>query len=293
MSQRCGQVALVGRPNAGKSTLLNALVGANLSAICRKAQMTRRDILGVQTRGDDQILWVDTPGMHAKAKRGLNRQMNQKASDALFASDIVVFLVNPPLWSKDEVWIHEHLVEAGIPTVIGLNKMDQYKGSEAELADYVAQIEKGIETLGVVPLCARKKQGLDTLLFAITQHLPEKPFVFDPEMLTDLPAHDQIEESVRLQVMKFCHQEIPYATHVQVEKIDDKGDIIHIHACLWVESEMQKRMMIGKGGVMLKRIGTSARLRLEKQFDKKIFLKLFVKAKANWPDQLPSDLGFE
>ncbi len=280
---RSGMVAIVGRPNVGKSSLLNALVGEKVAIVSHKPQTTRHRIQGVRNTEQGQIVFVDTPGLHGGETRALNRYMNQSALAALDGVDLILFVVEAQRWTPEDAAALERLRKAVPPVALILNKVDKIKDKRELLAE-LAQAAAHAEFAFVVPLSALKRDNLDALVKEIVAHLPEGPALF-PE--GQIRGHDDAfaaAEVVREKLTRSLHQELPYALTVEVEKFEREKKIVRIEAVIWVERDGQKKIVIGADGATLKGVGTAARRDLEHMLGRKVFLKLWCKVKENWTD---------
>ena len=292
---RSGFAALIGRPNVGKSTLLNALVGEKLSIVTPRPQTTRHRILGIINRPLVQIAFVDTPGLHAGESRGLNRAMNRAAASALDDSDLVVFMVEAMRWSHADSFVLDRLKKSGRPAMAVVNKVDEVFPKEL-LLPYIGELGARHDFLEVVPVSARKSDNLDALVKAITRHLPLAPAMFPPEDKTDKDERFRIAESIREKLTLELNQEVPYGIAVEVERIADGEDgQIDVDATIWVDREGQKPIVIGPKGERLKRVGRSARMELNRLLGRRLHLTLWVKVRENWADNARSlqQLGLE
>lgn len=294
MTFRCGYVAIVGRPNVGKSTLLNRAMGQKLSITSRKPQTTRHSILGVKTTDDSQILYIDTPGLHANADKAMNRYMNQTALNTLNDVDVIAWLVNPKIWTDDEQLMLQSMANIKTPVVLVINKIDEM-ADKGELLPEIEQLSAKREFDDVVPLSARKDINIDRFEKAITQYLPQSEALFPDDQLTDRSARFLASEIVREKLMRRVGEEVPYSMTVEIEQFAEEKGITHIHALIWVERDGQKAIVVGKGGEVLKEVGQAARLDMEELFGCKIFLKLWVKVKRGWSDNLRAlqSLGYK
>ncbi len=280
---RCGHVAIIGRPNTGKSTLLNYLVGQKLSITSRKPQTTRHQILGIKTGDDYQILFVDTPGMHVDAPRAINRMMNRAASSSLVDVDVVLMVVDRTAWTENDERVLSHLVNCEAPVILVVNKVDLVR-DKTELLPYLETLEKKADFAAIVPLSALRKQNMDALEREIVARLPQRDALFPEDQITDKSMRFLAAEIVREKIMRQLGDELPYATAVEVEEfVEDKG-ILHISALILVERRGQKLILIGEGGGRLRSIGSEARRDMEKLFDSKVMLRLWVKIKSGWSD---------
>ena len=292
---RSGFAALVGRPNVGKSTLLNALVGEKLSIVTPRPQTTRHRIIGLVNTPAAQIAFVDTPGLHRGESRGLNKAMNRAAASALDDADLVVFVVEAMRWSQADGFVLERLKQSGRPAIAVVNKVDGVHPKE-RLLPYLADLGAKYEFLEVVPLSALKGKGVDSLVAAISKHLPVAPAMFPPEEKTDKDERFRIAESIREKLTMELNQEVPYGIAVEVERIADGEDgQVAVDATIWVARAGQQPIVIGPKGERLKRVGRSARMELNKLLGRRLHLTLWVKVRENWADNARSlkQLGLE
>jgi GTP-binding protein Era len=291
---RAGTVALVGRPNAGKSTLLNTLVGEHIAAVSAKPQTTRTRIRGIVTRPEGQIVFVDTPGIH-KPGYTLNRRMMGLVADALAEVDLVLLMrdASSHFGSGDRFTL-DLIREAGKPTLLLLNKIDLLADKSA-LLPLIEQYRQEYPFLEVIPLSARTGDNQELLLASLFRHLPEGEPLFDPELFTDEIERNIVAELVREQILMRTEQELPFATAVRTELWERKGSTLQIHCVIYVERESQKPIIIGRGGQMLKEIGTRARQRIERLLDRHIRLHLFVRVQEDWRNDphLLDELGIQ
>ncbi len=286
----CGRIAIIGRPNVGKSTLLNAILDQRLSIVTPKAQTTRHQILGVKTMGQHQLLFLDTPGIHSKQPRALNRMMNRVASTSMREADLIVFMVTANSWSQDDDWALESIKTAARPTLLCINKVDRLP-SEAALLEGVASLRTKHDFSEVTSISAKTGDGIPALLHWCQSQLAEGPHLFEAgQAVSDRDEAFFIAEAVREQLMFSCQQELPYAIHVQVDALVKESAIWRANVVIWVEHEGQKKIVVGHGGQMLKQVGTKARKRLEKRYKMKFYLKLWVKVKKGWVDDLPDEV---
>jgi len=280
---RSGMVTILGRPNVGKSSLLNALVGAKVSIVSHKPQTTRHRIQGVLNAEDAQVVFVDTPGLHSGGKRALNRFMNDAAASAVHDVDVILFVVEAGRWTDEDQQVLERLAKLETPIGLVINKVDRIADKEKllpEIAKHAARRNFAF----VVPLSAAKRSNLEALTTELVARMPEGPPLYPQDMLV---GHDQsfsASEIVREKLIRTLHQELPYATTVTIDEYRDDDGMMRISATIWVEREGQKKIVIGEGGDTLKRVGTSARRDLERQLGTKVFLKLWCKVKDNWSD---------
>lgn len=279
---RCGFVALVGRPNAGKSTLLNKLVGERIAAVSNKPQTTRHKIQGIITDQNGQIVFIDTPGVH-KPGYLLNRRMMAAVHDAILSVDVVVLLRDASVSTGNgDRFVLEMVKESGRKAILVLNKIDKIKekGALLPLIEYYSNEHQFAE---IIPVSALKGEAVDILISQIIKHLPVGERLFAEDELTDQPMRTLVSEIVREQILRTTGEEIPYVTAVVTEKYDETDpDLIDIHCAIYVERASQKGIIIGKGGVKLKQIGTAARQAIENILGQRVFLHLFVKVVADW-----------
>ncbi len=282
---RCGYVALIGRPNVGKSTLLNHLVGTKVSITARKPQTTRHRVLGIKTLADHQFVYVDTPGMHKGNGRALHRYLNRAARSVLPDMNVIIFVVEAMKWLEEDDLVLSTLTNADItaPVILAINKIDRSKDKET-LLPFIEQVRNKFQFIDIVPVSATKHLQLDALEQVILRYLPESPPLFPEDALTDKSARFIATEFIREKVVRNLAAELPYATTVEIEKYDEAEKLLRIYATIWVERDSQKSIVIGKNGEMLKRIGQQAREDLEKFFDKKVYLETWVKVKSGWSD---------
>lgn len=292
---RSGFAALVGRPNVGKSTLLNALVGEKLSIVTPRPQTTRHRIIGIVNTPSAQIAFVDTPGLHRGESRGLNKAMNRAAASALSDADLVVFVVEALRWSKEDGFVLERLKQSGRPAIAVVNKVDGVH-PKGRLLPYLAELGGRHEFLEVVPVSALRSDNVAALVGAISKHLPVAPAMFPPEEKTDKDERFRIAESIREKLTMELNQEVPYGIAVEVERIADAEDgQVEVDATIWVDREGQKPIVIGPKGERLKRVGRSARMELNRLLGRRLHLTLWVKVRENWADNARSlkQLGLE
>jgi GTP-binding protein Era len=282
-AHHCGTAALVGRPNVGKSTLLNALVGWRLSIAGPKPQTTRHRILGILTRPQGQILFLDTPGLHRDSGRAINRQLNRAARQAIGEADVAIHVIDAGRWSGEDQLVWCALAESARPRLLALNKIDAQKDKKT-LLPFIAKISETRAYDGVFLVSARQRDGLAELEQGILEHLPVAPAVYEEDELTDRSERFLAGELVREQLMLRLAQELPYATTVEIEEFKEGDKRCEITATIWVEREGQKAIVIGGGGAQLKIIGSAARWAMEQVFERRVFLRLWVKVRENWSD---------
>ncbi len=283
--QRCGFVAIVGRPNVGKSTLMNHILGQKLSITSRKPQTTRHQIMGIKTEGDLQIVYVDTPGLHKDdGKKALNRYMNKAASDALRDVDLVVFIVDRTAWTEEDQMVLDKVKHAKCPVILAVNKVDQLKDKSALLPQMQSHAER-MDFAEMIPLSAKQGHNVEQLEALIASYMPQGIHHFPEDQLTDKSSRFMAAEMVREKLMRNLGDEVPYGTTVEIEefKYDQKG-ILHISALILVERDGQKRIVIGDKGERIKTIGRDARLDMQRMFESKVMLNLWVKVRRGWAD---------
>lgn len=290
---RCGYVTLIGQPNVGKSTLLNRLLGRKLSITARKPQTTRHRILGIKTIDTVQILYVDTPGLHLKAKRAMNRIMNRAAIVALHDVDVIVFIVEAICWNEQDDWILKQLKKIKIPVILVVNKIDVLAKREA-LLEYIDRVTKKFNFRSIIPLSAKTGEQVEILENEILQYIPESVHYFPPKQLTDRGDRFIMSEIIREKLTRMLGKELPYALTVVVETFKEGEKLVKISAIIYVEKQGQKAIVIGKAGERLKLIGQKARKDIEKFFEKKVFLQLWVKVKHGWSndERILKSLGY-
>ncbi len=291
---RCGFAALVGRPNVGKSTLLNALVGQKLSIVTPRPQTTRHRIVGLVQMPNAQIAFVDTPGLHSQARRALNKAMNRTAAAALEDADLVVFVVEALVWNAEDELVLKRIARAGRPVLVAVNKVDRVKPRE-RLLPYLADLDRRHGFLALVPVSALKEKNLDYLRASIAAHLPVSAPLFPDGELTDRGLQFRIAEMIREKLTLELNQEVPYGIAVEVEKLAEEDGQLNVDAAIWVDREGQKPIVIGAKGERLKRVGTSARLALNGLLGRRLHINLWVKVRENWADNARAlrELGLE
>jgi len=279
-----GLIAIVGRPNVGKSTLLNAMLGQKISITSRKPQTTRHRILGILTEANKQAVLVDTPGLHSEEKRAINRLMNRAAASSIAEVELIVFLVEGTHWTTDDDLVLSKVKKSGSPCILVVNKIDNIADKD-DLLPHLQKLGTMHNFTDIVPISASKGHGVETITKLCLDSLPESDFWFPEDHITDRSSRFMASEIIREKIIRFTGDELPYSTTVEIEqfKMDDKG-IIHINALVLVERESQKRMVIGNKGERLKTIGQEARRDMENLFDAKVFLETWVKVKSGWAD---------
>nr|WP_321459639.1 GTPase Era [uncultured Vibrio sp.] len=284
-NQHCGFIAIVGRPNVGKSTLLNKILGQKISITSRKPQTTRHRIMGVDTDGDYQAIYVDTPGLHIEEKRAINRLMNRAANSSLSDVNLVFFLVDGTHWTKDDEMVLTKLQKSNFPVVLCVNKVDNVQDRN-EVMMHMADMSQKMDFVDVVPISAKQGKNIDVLRKHVRDHLPVATHHFPEEYVTDRSQRFMASEIVREKLMRFTGEELPYSVTVEIERFDynPETDGFHINALILVERNGQKKMVIGKGGEKIKTIGREARLDMEELFGRKVYLETWVKVKSGWAD---------
>jgi GTP-binding protein Era len=289
----CGFVALIGRPNVGKSTLMNHLLKQKISITSRKPQTTRHRILGINTTEAGQAVYMDTPGMHNSEKRALNRYLNRTAETTLLGVDVIVWLIDGLSWHEYDEVIFKKLAQAGLPVILAVNKVDKVKDRDAILT-FFAEAQHRFPFEHLVPISALKRTNLDQLESLIMALLPKSDLIYPEDQITDRPERFLAAEIVREKLTRRLGDELPYALTVEIERYEELPGITKIYAIIWVERLTQKNIVIGKQGEMLKKVGTDARFDIEKLIGQKVYLQLWVKVKKGWSDneRAMQSLGF-
>jgi len=289
----CGYVALIGRPNVGKSTLMNHLLKQKISITSRKPQTTRHRILGINTTDAGQAIYMDTPGMHNSEKRALNRYLNRTADTTLTGVDVIVWLIDGLSWHEYDEAIFKKLEQAGLPVILAVNKVDKVADKEAILT-FFNEAQHRFPFKHLVPISALKGTNLDQLESLIMALLPEQDLIYPEDQITDRSERFLAAEIVREKLTRRLGDELPYALTVEIERYEEKPNITKIYAIIWVERLTQKNIVIGKDGEMLKKVGIDARQDIEKLIGQKVYLQLWVKVKKGWSDseRALQSLGF-
>ncbi len=282
-TKRCGYVAIVGRPNVGKSTLLNHILGQKISITSRKPQTTRHQVLGIKTEDNYQVIFVDTPGLHRGEDKAINRYMNKAASSAIRDVDLVLFLVDRTAWTEEDQMVLEHVQRAKLPTLLVVNKVDLLEDKNVLLPHLQALADRG-EFDAIVPVSALRQRNVDSLEQEILKYLPESEHFYPEEQITDRSQRFLAAEIVREKIMRQLGDELPYSVTVEIEEFGLEGEVAHISALILVERKGQKKIIIGDKGSRLRSIGTDARKDMERLFDCKVMLRLWVKVKSGWSD---------
>jgi GTPase len=281
---RTGLVAIVGRPNVGKSTLLNRIVGQKVSITSRKAQTTRHRVMGIHTTAEAQFVFVDTPGFQTRHSSTLNRAMNKRVRETLADTDVVLMLVEAGRLTREDRQVME-LLPKDRPVLLVVNKID-YAKDRAALMAYLQEVAAVRDFTEIVPVSAKQGSNLDELLKTVQAHLPENPPLFDEDDITDQTERQLAAELIREKVFRLCGEEIPYAVAVTIDKFEQEGNLRRIFATILVDRASHKAIVIGKGGEKLKTISTQARLDMERSFDSKVYLEVWVKVKGGWADDV-------
>ena len=279
----CGYVALVGRPNVGKSTLMNRILGQKLSIVTAKPQTTRQRIAGIKTTDQGQIIYIDTPGIHLAAKKALNRYMNRIAHASFHEVDLILFLIEAGRWTRQDEHVARSLESVGVPVLLVVNKIDLVP-DKSQLLQFLEKDVKTGRFEEVLLIAARSGDGVDRLEARVLKSLPFSRPYYDEDQWTDRSERFLAAELIREQLMLRLHQELPYSLTVEVEEFKREKRVLRIGAIIWVERKGQKQIVIGKGGDVLKFVGSKARKALQELFEEKIYLRLWVKVSRDWSD---------
>lgn len=280
---RCGFVAVVGRPNVGKSTLMNRLLGEKVSIVSSKPQTTRHRIMGVHTVPGVQVVYVDTPGLHQREHRAINRYLNQAARNSLADVDCVLFVVDGLKWTEEDDLVLGLLEAVGAPVILVVNKVDRIQDKN-QLLPHLEALARRRTFDDIVPVSAKAGDNVDRLASLVEQRMPAGPQMFPDDQITDRSERFLAAELVREQLMRLLGKEVPYATTVEVEAFEQEGRLRRISAVVWVERKGQKAIVIGEGGELLKKVGSAARGEMERLFQCRVYLKLWVKVREGWSD---------
>lgn len=283
LGTQCGYVAIVGRPNVGKSTLLNHLLGQKISITSRKPQTTRNAVVGIKTEGEVQIIFVDTPGLHLNETRAINRYMNRAASTAMKDVDVVVFLVDRFIWNDEDEAVAVQLSRVQCPIILAVNKVDKVEDKET-LLPHLQKLAEKLKVDEVIPVSALRNINLERLESLLVERLPEGIHLYPEDQITDRSSRFMAAEIVREKITRQLGDELPYQMAVEIEEFKQEGALLTISALILVERDGQKRILIGEKGERIKQIGQQARLDMEKLFESKIMLNLWVKVKSGWSD---------
>ena len=280
---RSGFAAIIGRPNVGKSSLLNRVVGQKVTITSPRPQTTRHKILGIKTSPEGQVVYVDTPGLHRGGKSAINRYMNRAAKSALTDVDVVVWVIEALRWTAEDQDILAQLIKVDAPVILAVNKVDKVE-DKSVLLPFLQSVAAMREFAAVVPVSARSGDNVERLEAGVLALLPEGTALFPEDQVTDRSERFLAAELVREKLMRRLGEELPYAVTVQIEQFSEQNGVLHIHAAIWVEKESQKAIVIGKGGAVLKEIGRRARVSMEHAFGAKVFLKTWVRVKESWSE---------
>ena len=281
---KCGLIGIVGRPNVGKSTLLNHMLNQKISITSRKPQTTRYQIIGIRSQEDAQMVFVDTPGWQNAPKNRMNRIMNRQVKQALSDVDFIIMIADCRGWVKSDEQVANMVMASGVPAVVLLNKHDLLKNKKELLPTIAVLAEKKGFFSAFIPICARTGKGVETVLEHVEQNLPARPFIFPKDQITDRPERFLVGELIRERVMQFLGDELPYTTSVVIDEFEELKGITNILATVWVERDSQKPIVIGKQGALLKRIASESRIDIENMLQRKVFMKVWVKTKKGWLD---------
>ena len=290
---RCGYVGIIGRPNVGKSTLLNHILGQKLCITSRKPQTTRHQILGIKTTPTAQAIYVDTPGVHKDSSRAMNRYMNRAAHSIIDDVNVILFLVEAGVWSDKDEWVLEKIKSTSRPIILVINKVDQLQ-DKAELLPFMQKLSQKYAFKSIIPISALKGKYIPDLEKEVEQLLDISEPFFPEDQFTDRSMKFLAAEIIREKLTRQLGQELPYDLTVMIEKFEEQGNKININAVILVERKNQKPIIIGKSGQRLKKVGTQARIDMEQMFDCKVFLEIWVKVKEGWADdeQMLKSLGY-
>jgi len=284
----CGYIAIIGRPNVGKSTLLNRVLGQKVSIISKKPQTTRHKLLGIKTVGAYQFVYIDTPGLHENPKHKINYLMIKSAVSAINDVDMIIFMVNSRYWTDDDEAILQRLSKVKVPILVVINKIDRISDKKKLLPIIKSLSDKlnaaNIQPKALIPISAKHGNGVSLLEKDLKTLLPASPHFFPEDQITDRSDRFLASELIREKLMRILGEEIPHSLTVEIEQYKLKGKILHISAVIWVERKGQKVIVIGEGGERLKKVGQEARIEMERAFETKVFLQLWVKIKRGWTD---------
>jgi len=294
MNFQSGFIAVIGRPNVGKSTLINELIGQKLSITSHRPQTTRHRIHAIDTRDNYQMVFVDTPGIHMGNKKAINSYMNRAASSSIKDVDMILWLVESGKWTKEDARVLEHVSQVDVPVILCINKIDKLKTAQ-EVLPFLEKVGQKYQPTELFPLSAFSKKDTSTLRELILKHLPEQGLIFDPDFITDRSEKFIVAEFIREKLMRHLEDELPYDLTVEIEQYELDGNMQRISARILVDKASQKNIVIGQKGEMLKLIGTEARQSIEGFLDRKVFLKLWVKVSTGWSDdkRALSSLGYD
>ena len=291
---KSGYVAIIGRPNVGKSTLINRVLGQKLCITSRRPQTTRHRILGIKTSQESQLIYVDTPGIHTDGKRAMNRYMNRAAAASIDDVDVVLFVVEGLKWTDEDAKILKRIKsDARVPVILVMNKVDKL-ASKDELLPHISKLAAEYDFANVVPISARKGVNVEELETEILKLIPEGELIFPEDQLTDRSSRFLAAELVREKLFRHLGQELPYSITVEIEQFIQEDKLYRINAVIYVERSGQKNIVIGKKGELLKAVGKDARIEMEQLFDCKVFLQVWVKVREGWSDneRMLKNLGY-
>lgn len=283
MNQHAGYVSIIGRPNVGKSTLMNRLIGQKISITSSKPQTTRHAITGIYTDHYCQAIFIDTPGLHKAEHSALNRHLNKTATSSLEMADVILFMVEALKFTPDDELALKRLKYIEKPVILVVNKVDHIKNKE-ELFPFLSEMMSKHQFVECLPISALDDKQMKLVVKSLTHYLPEQAFLFSEDEITTASSSFLASEVLREKLTRRLNQELPYALTVEIESFEEEAELIRINAVVWVERETQKGIVIGKNGTTLKEASTQARQDLEKLYDKKVFLKAFVKVRQGWSD---------
>jgi len=283
LDQKCGFVAIVGRPNMGKSTLMNNILGQKLSITSKKPQTTRHQIFGIKTEQDRQVVYVDTPGLHKEKDIALNRYMNKAATEALRGVDLVVFMIDRTAWTEEDQIVLEKVKHSDAPVLLVINKVDQL-GDKSDLLPQIEKVSSMMKFAEIMPVSAKTGTNIDKLEALINSYMPEGEHHFPSDQITDKSGRFMVAEIVREKVMRNVGDEVPYGVTVEIEEFYRDDQLLTVSALILVEREGQKRILIGDKGDRMKTIGRDARLDIEALYETKVMLKLWIKVRRGWAD---------
>ncbi len=293
---KSGYVAIIGRPNVGKSTLINNVLGQKLCITSRRPQTTRHRVLGIKTTKTSQLIYVDTPGLHPDRKRAMNRYLNRAAAGSIEGVDVILFLIEGLIWTEEDNLVLDRLrSHAKAPVILVINKVDKLE-DKGELLPQIEKLSAEFEFAGIIPISARRGQNVDTLEQTVLKFIPDGELIYPEDQLTDRSSRFLASELVREKLFRHLGQELPYSLTVEIEEFDEQDPkMLRIGAVIYVERAGQKGIVIGKGGELLKSIGKEARIEMQSLFDTKVFLRLWVKVRDGWSDneRMLQNLGYK
>jgi len=282
-SFRCGFVSVIGRPNVGKSTLINSILNTKVSIVSHKPQTTRHRILGISSTKEHQIIFVDTPGLHQNINSIINKIMNKTAVTAILETDLILFMYEANFWTDEDQNVLKKLQNINVPVIALINKIDKIHPKE-KLLEIIANSSKRYSYKEVIPICAKRRSSLGKLIKVIPPLLPVSPPIYSSKVKTDRDESFQIAELIREKLIIYLQQEVPYGLTVQIEGYEKNKKGCSINAIIWVEKDSHKGIVIGKNGAMLKKIGTEARIEIKEKLTIPVYLEMWVKVKKHWVD---------